>query len=113
MEAILTLVVVLTGIAVISQVVVMYATGIGPVDPPIATDQVAGVPLSKATSTYSVMVNGTAAQVDFVGLTPGFLGLGQINFHIPANTPAGNSIPVVLTINGVSAKTVQISVSGG
>jgi len=95
------------------QVVVMYAAGIGPVSPAVATNRVAGVPLSKATSTYSVTVNDTPAQVDFVGLTPGFVGLGQINFRIPGNTPAGNTIPVTLTINGVNARTVQISVSGG
>jgi uncharacterized protein (TIGR03437 family) len=92
------------------QEVVMYATGIGPVNPSIATNQIAGVPLSQATSSYGLTVDGTPAQVAFLGFVPGFIGLGQVNFIIPSSTPASNAIPVVLTINGVSSKTVQISV---
>ena len=50
-------------------------------------------------------------QPSFIGLTPGLVGLGQVNFQLPANTPSGNTISAVLTINGVSSRTIQISVN--
>jgi uncharacterized protein (TIGR03437 family) len=97
-----------------SQNVTMYFTGVGPVTNSPGTGMAApGSPsLSQSASTVSVSVNGISVQPSFTGLTPGFAGLGQVNFQLPANTPGGNSIPVVLTINGVSAKTVHISGSG-
>ena len=94
------------------QNVTMYFTGIGPVTNNPGTGKAAPLsPLSQSTSAVGVTVNGISAQPSFTGLTPGFAGLGQVNFQLPANTPSGNAIPVVLTINGVSSKTVQISVN--
>jgi uncharacterized protein (TIGR03437 family) len=97
--------------AVPGQNVTMYFTGIGPITNNPGTGRAAPPsPLSQSTSAVSVTVNGVPVQPSFTGLTPGFAGLGQINFQLPANTPSGNNVPVVLTINGVSAKAVQINV---
>jgi uncharacterized protein (TIGR03437 family) len=100
--------------AVPGEYLTMYFTGIGPITNNPGTGKVAqGSPsLSQSTSTVSVTVNGIFVQPSYTGLTPGFVGLGQLNFQLPANTPGGNTIPVVLTINGVSGKSVQISVRG-
>jgi uncharacterized protein (TIGR03437 family) len=98
--------------AVPGQNVTMYFTGIGPITNNPGTGNAAPPsPLSQSTSAGSVTVNGISVQPSFTGLTPGFAGLGQVNFQLPANTPSGNNIPVVLAINGVSSKTVQISVN--
>ena len=99
--------------AVPGQNVTMYFTGIGPITNNPGTGNAAPLsPLSQSTSTVGVTVNGISVQPSFTGLTPGSVGVGQLNFQLPANTPSGNSIPVVLTINGVSGTTVHISVSG-
>jgi uncharacterized protein (TIGR03437 family) len=94
------------------QNVTMYFTGIGPITNNPGTGKGAQLnPLSQSTSAVNVTVSGISVQPSFTGLTPGFVGLGQVNFQLPANTPSGNTIPAVLTINGVSSKTVQISVN--
>ena len=93
------------------QTVAMYLTGIGPVtNYPGDGEPAPFGPLAQSTSSYTLTVNATAAHIDYLGLTPGFAGLGQINFEIPAGTPSGNTIPVALTIAGTVSKTVQISV---
>jgi uncharacterized protein (TIGR03437 family) len=98
--------------AVPGENVVMYFTGIGPITNNPGTGKAAPLsPLSQATSAVNVTVNGISVQPSFTGLTPGFAGLGQVDFQLPANMPARGSIPVVLTINGVTAKTVLISVN--
>jgi len=97
--------------AVPGENVTTYFTGIGPVTNNPGTGNAAPLsPLSQATSAVSVAVNGISVQPSFTGLTPGFAGLGQVNFQLPSSSPSGNSVPLVLTINGVSSKTVQISV---
>ena len=98
--------------AVPGENVTMYFTGIGPVTNNPGTGKAAPLsPLSQADSVVSIMVNGVSVQPSFTGLTPGFAGLGQVNFQLPAGTPSWNSTPVVLTIDGVSSETVQISVN--
>ncbi len=93
------------------QSVAMYLTGIGPVTNYPGDGKPAPFgPLAQSTSSYTLTVNGTGAHVDYLGLSPGWAGLGQINFEIPAGTPAGNTIPVALTIAGTASKTVEISV---
>jgi uncharacterized protein (TIGR03437 family) len=98
--------------AVPGEYVAMYFTGIGPVtNNPGTGNPAPSGPLSQAASPVSLTVNGISAPASFTGLTPEFVGLGQVNFQLPANTPSGNAVPVVLTINGVSAATVHISVN--
>ena len=99
--------------AVPGQNVTVYFTGIGPITNNPGTGRAApGNPLSQSTAPVTVAVNGDSVQPSFTGLTPGFAGLGQVNFQLPTNIPSG-SIPLILTINGVSSKTVHISVTGG
>jgi uncharacterized protein (TIGR03437 family) len=45
----------------------------------------AGAPngLSPITGTYSVTVGTAQAMVDYIGLTPGSVGLYQVNFVVP------------------------------
>lgn len=50
-----------------------------------------------------------AAQVYFAGLTPGGVGLYQINCQIPADAATGD-LPLVVTHNGVPANSVQLPV---
>jgi len=48
--------------------------------------------------------------VSFSGLSPGFVGLYQINVQVPPGAPVGDTISLVLTIAGVQSNTVTIAV---
>jgi uncharacterized protein (TIGR03437 family) len=54
-------------------------------------------------------VNGKAAQVMYVGLSGGSVGLYQANFVIP-QVVAGDH-PLVITVNGVKSNSAAITVA--
>lgn len=56
-------------------------------------------PIYSTASTPIVTVGGVPATVAFSGLTPGLVGLWQLNVTIPANAPVGNAVPVVIRLN--------------
>lgn len=86
---------------------VFYVTGLGTVDPPVPTGEAAPRDrLSHAVVQPTATVGGVSAQVIFAGLTPGYVGLGQVNVIIPDNAPIGDAIPVV--IQGSKPATVSI-----
>ena len=72
----------------------------------LATGAVApanGNPLYKTIELPVVTIGEVPAQVVFSGLAPGFAGLYQINFQVPAGVPFGDQIPVrILGANGLS-----------
>ncbi len=93
-----------------NETVVVYATGVGPVDQPQASGEPAAAqPLANTKQTPTVTVAGQNASVFFSGLAPFFVGLNQINVTIPAGAPSGLQ-PLVITSNGVSSNTVNIPV---
>jgi uncharacterized protein (TIGR03437 family) len=87
------------------EILIVYGTGIGPVSPGLATGEVAGgyPSLSISIVPHSATINGSDAPIDFMGLTPGLLGVMQINMHVPANAPSGN-LPVFVTIDGIGSQ---------
>jgi uncharacterized protein (TIGR03437 family) len=91
----------------------IYCTGLGAVTNPPATGAPApSNPPSTTTATPQVTIGGILANVTFFGLTPGFVGLYQVNAQVPAGLPAGNAVPVVLTIGGQPSNTVSVAISG-
>jgi len=79
-----------------------YLIGSGPLDNPIATGAVApSSPLSRETLPTTVTVGGADAPVTFAGMAPGFTGLMQVNFQVPA-VAAGDQ-PFQVTIGGVAS----------
>jgi len=57
-----------------------------------------------------VSIGGVSAPAIFSGLSPGFVGLYQVNVQVPLNAPVGNAVPVVLSIGGAASNTVTIAV---
>ena len=81
------------------SVVTLFATGAGVVEPPVTTGKPAlAFPLSLAIAA-SVTVGGAEARIIFAGLTPGFVGLLQVNVEVPSASTTGN-VAVELTVGG-------------
>jgi uncharacterized protein (TIGR03437 family) len=73
------------------EFLVAYLAGMGLTDNPVGTGAEApSSPLAAVNASASVAVDGKAAPVLFAGLTPGFIGLYQINFQVPADAPTGD-----------------------
>ena len=60
---------------------ILYATGLGPTDPPILSgaEGVSNEPLNRVVNMPEVMVGEFPARVDFAGMAPGFAGVYQLN----------------------------------
>ena len=89
----------------------IYCTGLGLVTNQPATGVAASSTLlSHATLTPTVTIGGVPTNATFAGLSPGFIGLYQINVQVPAGTPVGNSVPLIVLMAGKPAATVFIAV---
>jgi uncharacterized protein (TIGR03437 family) len=97
--------------AAAGSVVVVYLTGLGPVDNSVPDGAAApDSPLSSATGNPTATIGGVNAPVQFFGLTPGYAGLAQANIQVP-NLATGD-YPIVLTVGGYVSSSAVISVSG-
>jgi uncharacterized protein (TIGR03437 family) len=88
------------------DVIIIYATGLGPIDTPIPDGQAPvyldGV-LRTNTSPPTVMVGGVQAQLIYSVLSPQFVGVNQLAIVIPNGSPAGNSVPLQIQEGGVTS----------
>lgn len=93
------------------EIVEIYATGLGGLDfPPRTGEPAPSHPVARTVDTPEVTIGGAPAEVLFSGLTPGTLGLYQINARIGATAQTGVSVPLVVRIGGRTANTVTIAV---
>ena len=91
------------------EVVILYATGLGLVNPAVPTGTLpAGA--STTVSPVTLTIGGIAVSPDFAGLSGCCAGLNQINARIPANVMPGTAVPVVLSVSGASSNTATIAV---
>ena len=90
---------------------VILATGLGAVDPPVATGNVVtDGQLHKTTTTPQVLVGNVPAQVVFSGMTPQFVGVYQINIIIQPGTPTGDKVPLQISMGGITT-TNQVTIA--
>jgi uncharacterized protein (TIGR03437 family) len=85
------------------EAIVIYLVGMGATNPPVASGMAApgtnpGDTLASAAVQPVVQVSNQSAKILYAGLTPGAIGLYQINFVVPS---------------GVSAGTLSLTVSQG
>lgn len=92
------------------DLLVVYFTGLGPIDQTVATGAAAGSnPVVNGTAGCKATIAGVTASVLFCGLTPGFVGLGQINLMTSASTPAGEQ-PLVITVGSANSNSSLVSI---
>jgi uncharacterized protein (TIGR03437 family) len=97
--------------AAAGDILVVYANGLGPVNPAATTGAASpsAEPLSRTTTSPAVTIGGVNAEVLFSGLSPGFVGLYQVNVRVPAGVSAGSATPLVVTIGGRSSRSRTIA----
>jgi uncharacterized protein (TIGR03437 family) len=90
------------------SVVSIFATGLGPVDPPLEDGEVAAGELRRALLPVSVGFPDTPFETLFAGQAPGMVaGVSQINFRLPSRD-YGRWIELVLTVGGSSSNSFTI-----
>ncbi|OFV96887.1 MAG: hypothetical protein A3H28_10955 [Acidobacteria bacterium RIFCSPLOWO2_02_FULL_61_28] len=97
------------------EVVVIFASGLGPVSPVLPSGLAAGAggtTIPTLTTPPRVLIGGQQATIQFAGLAPGFVGLYQVNAVVPSNTAANPAVPVqITTAQGQTSNLVTIAVS--
>jgi uncharacterized protein (TIGR03437 family) len=82
------------------KALVVYCTGLGAVT---NSGQ-----LSVASTPVTVLLNGTELPASFAGLTPGYIGLYQVNVIVPAAMPPGLGISLTLKQGGQISNSVPL-----
>lgn len=101
----------------IGDVITIYALGLGPVSPSVATGSgaPASPPLAQTVNPVTVYFGGgflgnSTAPASYAGLAPTFAGLYQINVTIPPGTPIGN-VPVTIEMPGHASNFVEMAIA--
>jgi uncharacterized protein (TIGR03437 family) len=90
---------------------IIYATGLGRTSPAVATGAAApSDPLSAAMVQPDVALDGAPLAVDYAGLTPGGVGVYQINVRVPGSVNPGSNVPLTIQQGG-SSTTVTLQVA--
>jgi adhesin/invasin len=92
------------------EALVLYAAGLGATDTPVASGAGSpSSPLAHPANAVSLTINGEVAAIQFGGLTPGLVGLYQVNFTVPTDAANGD-LQLVLSEGGASANPVILPV---
>jgi uncharacterized protein (TIGR03437 family) len=91
--------------------VIVYLVGMGATSPAVATNQQSPstTPLAQASVQPTVTLDGTAVNIGYAGLSPGWIGLYQINFQVPSSARTGD-LPLVIIQNDTAANTATLPV---
>jgi uncharacterized protein (TIGR03437 family) len=91
--------------------VIMFATGLGPTDPPVGTNQ-AGLPGQNLVGTVVLGVNAKGVNPISVTTYPGVVGVYEVTFTIPENAKTGPNVQLGLAVKpspkskGINAQNV-------
>ena len=93
------------------EYVVIYLAGMGSTDNPVrAGDQAPVSPLASVNAVPSVKLGGKPVSLAFAGLTPGLIGVYQINFQVPEDAASGD-LSLEVSQSGVSSNVSSLPVS--
>lgn len=91
-----------TNAAARGQVVQLFATGFGVLDPVVPDGTVIGPPLPRLPTNVTMRIGGQNARVLYAGPAPGLAaGVVQINAEVPANSSTG-AVPLEVQAGSVS-----------
>ncbi|MBL8296453.1 MAG: hypothetical protein JNN08_31705 [Bryobacterales bacterium] len=89
-------------------ILLVYLTGIGAVDNPVATGAPASAsPLSRPTAPFRITAGDQEAEVLYLGLAPGFVGLAQANIRV---RNVSGTVPLTVTVGDVTSNSPLISI---
>ena len=89
---------------------VIYCTGLGPVDQPVTAGSAGpSSPLARVLNPVTATIGGQSAAVAFAGLAPQ-LTVYQINLVAPSGLTPGSDVPVVLSQAGLQSVPVTIAI---
>jgi uncharacterized protein (TIGR03437 family) len=84
--------------------IVIYCFGLGPVSPALGDGVTTPYPpLYSTTAPVTVTFGDVTVPAAFAGLTPGVIGVYQVNVTVPAGVPEGNQVPVMVSVGGKSS----------
>lgn len=93
------------------EVIQIYANGLGPVsNRPPSGEPSPSNPVATTIDLPTVTIGGRPVAVQFSGLSPGSIGLYQINVVVPPELPAGTSQQIVISVGGLASKGVNIPI---
>lgn len=92
------------------QVVIAWATGLGPV-PGGDNTASAGYNFEANGANVQVIVGGTSITPAYAGRAPGLAGTDQINFTLPSNIATGCTVPFQISVNGVTSQSTFIAIA--
>ncbi len=89
----------------------LYVLGMGVTDPPVTSGDASpgAEPLGRAAADTTVTIGGVDTSLFYAGLTPGLVGLFQINIQVPASLAAGE-YDVLVTMEGRAGNPFKLSV---
>jgi uncharacterized protein (TIGR03437 family) len=103
--------------AKVGDVITLYAIGLGQANPAVATG--AGAPTQEPLARVSnvgvrlgtrFFDDNVLVTPEYAGMAPYFVGLYQINFRIPANTPKGAEVPLTVETGNTPGNRVTIAI---
>jgi len=92
------------------EYLVIYLSGLGTTNDTVADGASSpSSPLGQPLVAPTLTLNGTSIPIYFSGLTPGYVGLYQMNFQVPATTPNGDA-QLVVTQGGMQSNSTILPV---
>jgi uncharacterized protein (TIGR03437 family) len=92
------------------EVIVAYLVGLGATDGAVASGAPSPAdPLVRPATLSTLTVGGVDTPISFIGLTPGLVGLYQLNFRVPTDAPTGN-LSVTMTQDSTPSNSAILAV---
>ncbi|HEV2689955.1 MAG TPA: hypothetical protein VGV35_15455, partial [Bryobacteraceae bacterium] len=103
------------GSATRGQTITLFITGTGAVSPAVPTGAAPsnGTPVSnlpKPSQNTTVTVGNVPANIQFIGIPYGLVGVTQINYQVPSSVAIGAQ-PVVVSVGGVPSAPVTLHIT--
>jgi len=94
------------------SVIVVYLTGQGNAEPAVASGAAgpSQEPLGRVAYSATAAIGGEPAEILFLGLAPGFVGLTQANLRVAEHAPVGASVELEIEIAGQATRKLAIAI---